>query len=127
MIPPHERLEALDAASPEVDDRLVVQGELAADQRPPEVGLHLEELERAPVHRRLEHDALALAVGLRRVHRGVRVADQVVRLGGRAVVERDPHAGADEDLPAADLKRLLQRREDPLGKRECGFLAHGVL
>ena len=70
-----------DAAVVDPDDRLVVQLQLLGRYRALEVGAKLEPGEHALVHLRLEHPVAALAVALGAVHRGVGVADQLLRAG----------------------------------------------
>ena len=81
-----------------------------------EVGAQLEPLEHALVHGRLEQAVAALAVALGDVHRGVRVADQLVGVdGGLALGDRDAEAAADEQLLALERSGIRERLEDALG------------
>ena len=64
---------------PQVDDRLVVEDELLALDRAPQVGAELEARDRRLAHRRHEPLVRAAAARLGRVHRGVGVAQQVRR------------------------------------------------
>ena len=71
--------------------------------------LELDPLDHRRVHLRLEDLLLALALRLRPVEREVGVAQQVV---GLVAADRDPDAGADEDLATLDPERLVHRLED---------------
>ena len=80
-----ERLDADDGVRVEVDQRLVVDAELAALEAEPKLVLEAEQLAELARHPVLVELVAAAAGLLRRVHGDVRVADQVVaRAGGRA-------------------------------------------
>ena len=124
MLPAHQRLQPHDAGGPEVHLGLVVEPELAPVERPAQLGLHLEPALHRLAHARLEHLEARAAVGLRPVHGDVGVAQE--SLGGGALVapaERDPDAGAHEDLLVLDPERPAERLDDPLGD-EGGVRAH---
>src|SRR5207245_10125319 len=76
--PTDQRLEAGDPPGPGLDERLVMQAELIARDRPAQFGLEVQPLERALMHVGTEHDRAGLAAALRDVHGGVRVAEQLV-------------------------------------------------
>ena len=117
-----------DRAVVEADDRLVVQLELVGGDRALEVGAQLEALEHALVHRRLEQPVAALALALGDVHRGVRVADQLVGVRRRAAVDdRDAEAGTHGELLVLDGQRHGERLDDPLGRVGRGLRAVGAL
>ncbi len=109
MVPPDERLEAEGPARAEVDDRLVVEDELAALERPPQVGLELESGDRGGMHRRLEDLVAAAVDALRGVHRDVGVAQQLGRADGIGIGDGDPDAGPDDELRPVDDHRLGER------------------
>ena len=112
VLPSDQGLHAGGGSRGEVDDRLVVDLELPAVQRPLQVGLHLELEQGSHVHRGLEELEPSLPSGLRRIHRSVRVADQLV--GGRfpATAERDPDARLDMERKLIDPERPLEGRND---------------
>ena len=56
MLPADERLEADDPVGREVHDRLVMEPQLVALERPPEVVLELDPFERRRAHLRCEQD-----------------------------------------------------------------------
>ena len=83
MVPAHERLDAGQAAGPQVDDRLEHQGELVEVGGALEVDAELVALAHRLVHPRVEDREAGLAVGLGHVHRDVGVAHEVRRPGDR--------------------------------------------
>src|SRR5712691_13157697 len=108
VMPSKQGLDTCDLTGLKVHDRLVDESELPSLQGPLEVALEGEAGERRRVHTRLEDLDTVLAVALRRVHRDVRVAQQVVgglAPGGR---DRDPNAGMDEQLLGSALERRLE-------------------
>ena len=114
MVPAQQRLEAGDATGGQLDDRLVVQHELVAGERAPQVCLELASLKCLLVHARLEDDVRALATLLGLVHRDVGVAHQLVgRVDERA--HRDTDARLGERLAVGELERLAHRAKHPLG------------
>ena len=78
VLPADQRLDAEQIARVQFDDRLVVQQELALDQRFVEFARHFAPFARRMLHGRLEHDVTALACGFRRVHGDVGVAHQIL-------------------------------------------------
>ena len=91
VIVPSGRFQRTSASKPhalarlQLDDRLVVDAELLALERAPELRFEREPLDRRRMHRRIERLVLAAALRLGAVHRGVGVAQQVV---GAAVLRR---------------------------------------
>jgi len=77
VIPAHQRLDGLDPTAFEVDDRLVLEDELASLERALQVGFQLESLHHLGMEALLEEviPALRLALGL--VHGQVRVAEEL--------------------------------------------------
>ena len=105
MVPAQQRLAAVIAVVADVDQRLVVQLELAAHDRLAQI-----EFQRAPrlharVHLGLEEPIGAAAVGLGAVQRQVGVLQQLVRLG--AVVRR--HGDADAGVRSTTCGRRARR------------------
>ena len=98
----------------QVDDRLVVEDELPALDRAPQVRPELEAGDRGLAHGGHEPLVRAAAARLGRVHRGVGVAQQV---GGRVAVlgQRDADARPERHLDAADRERRDEGRGDALG------------
>ena len=115
VIPAQQGLEPGDPTGREHDDRLVVDLELAALDRPPQVGLEPQPLHDARVHRLIEDDVPLLAQRLGPIHRRVGVAEQV--LGPLPVLrsQRDPDAPGREDLVSPQVERGLQVVANPLG------------
>ena len=119
VVPPGQCLEADHLLGAEVDDRLVVQGELAALEGAAEPVGHLVALGEPGAHRRVEDLDPVASRGLRLVHGGVRLADELVGAHpgpghGQTGAHRDPRSAA---IPA---EVGLQRVDDPLGDLEGG-------
>ena len=89
----------------EVDDRLVVEDELVALDRLPQVGLELEPLDDRGAHLRLEELVAAEPGGLRAVHRDVGVAEQVLAAARRRTAI--PMLALDEHLRARRSRTAL--------------------
>ena len=113
--PARERLEALDGAVVEREDRLVVQRDLA-------LGHGLAKLLRqAPARQNLLADRLveladeAASVLLRVVERGVRIAQHIVRGAVLGRSEHEAHAHLRADRLTADRDRLVERGHDARG------------
>ena len=70
------------------------------------------------MHRGLEERVLALALSLRRVHRDVCIAEQVVRPILVVAAGGDPDAGRDRQFLPFDRNRDLERLEEPLADRQ---------
>src|SRR5262249_5806911 len=92
MPPAQQRLEADDIAAADQRLRLVVQRELAAFERRPQVVLQRAPFPQTLVHVGLEETDGSASVSLGAIERGISVADQ--RRGVLAVhgIDRDPNA-----------------------------------
>jgi hypothetical protein len=84
VLPADQRLEADHPVAGQLDGRLVVQLELAALQRQPQVGLELEPLDQPGEHLRVVAGVAAAAGRLGLVHGQVGVAHQLLGLTGVA-------------------------------------------
>ena len=104
MVPADQRLERADAVVLEVEQGLVVELELAALEREPQVGFELPPLLRSLVEAFLEEGVGAAARFLGAIEREVGVAQK--RLAVAAVVgsDRDPDAGRRHQLVAVDRR-----------------------
>ena len=134
-LPADQRFEARDLLACGVDDRLVVNRELAALDRLAEVVFEDLALGRLAVHRRLVEAMLAAARRLGRIEREVGVADQRVGAGAAGVADGDADRGADRDLVAFDRigprdlldqrpgERLQKADVDRAGKHRLEFVA----
>jgi hypothetical protein len=117
--PAGERLEALHLPAPQVDDRLVVQGDLVAGDRLPEIGAQTRAVPILLAHGRLEHAQTPLAAPLGLIHGHVRMVEELLgTLGVRA--ERQPDARPDVDVPVTAVDRRGQAGEDPVRDRDGG-------
>src|SRR5205807_2213229 len=89
MLPAGERFEGLDRARLERDDRLVVDDDLVALERGAQLGGELLPLAETLVEARLVDRVVAALVGLRDVHRDVRIAEEILGRNGMRPRERD--------------------------------------
>ena len=114
MLPAHQRLDRVHPVGGQVELRLVVQHELAVDDRAPQVEREPQALDGVPVVPR-GVDGAALARLLGQVHRDVGAAQE--RRGVVAVLGRDGDADADVggELVALDGDRLVQRLQQVAG------------
>ena len=110
MVPADERLDADHASRRDLDDRLVLEHELAGDDGVLEVRRQLGTGHHRVVHGRLEHDDPALAPRLRRIHRDVGVAQQVAGRIQTRPAGRHADAGPDVDVATLDLEQRPHRR-----------------
>ena len=119
--PAQQRFGAADPRRGEVDQRLVVQRELAVLERAPQVGLGRQAAAHALGHLRAEELVVGAPRLLGVIHRGVGVAHQ--RLGGVAVarIERDADAAVGVQLVLGDRERLRELGQD--AARHAGGLA----
>src|SRR5439155_2146006 len=113
-VPAEQRLDPDDVAVLEVDLGLVMQRELIALETEPKLVLEAQQLPELAGHVVAEELVPAAARLLRRVHRDVRVANQLFALAGTARVEGDADARADHELAPGDPDRLLEREKQPL-------------
>ena len=102
MGPAHQGLDAVHGAGSDRHRGLVVDADLATDERLPEVGRHLEATFDVLEHLGAEHADAPLASVLGDVERHVRGAEHV---GGvvAGVRRRDPSAGVEDDGSPGDL------------------------
>ena len=129
-LPAHECLDPGDLAGPQVDLGLVVEPELVARERPPEVVVEGEPLGGAQSHAVLEDLVAVLAPPFRLVHRHVRVAQQVLAPRGTPVPtppERDPDARRRVEVPPCNAHRRVEGGRDPGRHRPDLLRAGGVL
>src|SRR5580700_12139876 len=103
-MPAGESLESHNLPVFQGHDRLVVNAKFTLVDSSAHVGLKLQTFERAGMHYTVEYFAAGFAGLFRPVHRDLRIAQHVLRLGGGAAVECDTYAGRDDDLMTIDLK-----------------------
>ena len=101
-------------ASSRRDDRLEEQSQLAALDRAVQLVLGRMASERTCSHRVVEHLDASAPELLGVVHRGVGVAEQLVRGLVTAFGDRDANAQSDERLGVAHDERLRDRRAESL-------------
>ena len=118
VLPAHERLDGGDRAGRQVEDRLVVQAQLAVGERAAQALLDLRGVQQAPAHalrRELRPRAAALARAGRRDRRG----PQDLGHGRRAALgQHDADARRHRQLAPAGEHRLGERGADALGHVE---------
>ena len=115
MLPAHERLEPDDPVGREVDQRLVVQAQLAAFDAPSQVALEVDPLDRLVRHRRLEQGMALGRIRLGLDHRDLGFAEHLLGRRPPAAPERDPDRRADEPFAVTHRERGAQLGVDPLG------------
>ena len=124
MPPPYQGLQAADLAAGDVDDGLIVQFELAGQQRVAQILLESTSRLHLDVHFRFEEAQGAAPVALGAIEGQIRVPDQLFRQQAIGWGQGYAHARADDDLMAIDLVRFAQCCDDALSKRRrpplCG-------
>ncbi len=110
MTPPQERLHPDDPSGPQVGLRLVVEEQLVAPQRVPDLGDQRRAAGVARVSARLVERPAGPAL-LRRVHGDVGVPQQRVSVGAM-LGEGDADAGLDLDVATLDDEVRAQRRAE---------------
>ena len=131
MPPAHQRLEAFHGVLAELDQRLVVQLEVAVLQRLTQVALQLDAGLRGLVHADVEQADDAATERLRLVERHVGVLHQpldVLAVGGaRGLNQRHADADADLDRDSIEVVGGRDERDEAMGERHRGrFIGHAV-
>ena len=121
VLPPHERLDAHDAAGTQVDLRLVADPQLVATHRLVQLALTGQALVGELVHPVGVDLVGAGAVALGPVQRAVGVAQQVTGLDPVVGVEGEAGAGRHEDVLAVELEGTTDGRQQLLGQHARGF------
>ena len=111
MAPAQQRLDAGDRAGVQIDLGLVMQQQLVALQRVPEVRLHREPLDRPGPGVAGEEPETVLAVALDQIHRPVGVPGQGPDVGAVGRIDRHADRGRDVTFVTAELDRLAQRSQ----------------
>ena len=117
MAPAQQRLEAGDATAGNVDQRLVMDLELAFGQRAAQIGFELPSLQGGALQVLLEEAMAASPLRLRLVEREVGVLGQFVGVGAVGGEQRDADAGADRHFDSVDRIRLRQGLDHPRRRR----------
>ena len=120
VLPAQQRLHAQHGARGEVDQRLVVEPQLRALDRPPEVALERRPVDGLGVHLGIEQHRRAYRVRLRPMQRDLRLLEQVERMRQRGAPDRDPDAGPDGQLGAVQVERVRDGGLDP-GRHALGL------
>ena len=106
-------LHAHDLFAGEVDDRLVVHLEVPVLDRPAKVGLEIETVEQALVHRILEDHEGGFSGVLAPVHGHLRVAENLLGVGLVRAGDGNTEAQRHGHLGLGQLDRLADLLEDP--------------
>src|SRR5439155_9860993 len=104
-----------DPVGREIDERLVEEAELVAVERPAEIVLELDTLERDLAHLWLEQDVARARGRLRPDERDLGLTEQVA---GRRLARpghRDPEACVDVPVAVSEAERLAELGQDPIG------------
>ena len=125
VAPANERLGTAHDPLAEIDLRLVLHDELAALDRAPELARHREPQRRVVVEPGREH--LRCAGALRRVHRDVRSAKELVSRRPVLRCDRDADAPLHLERDAGDLAGQRDRGAQPLGELERAALVDCAL
>ena len=124
--PAQESLHAQDLARQQVHQRLVVEPQLRPLDRPPQVVLQGDPVQRLDVHLGIEQHDLADRVGLRAVEGDLGLLEEVEGVVEGGAPDRDAHAGTHADVVAVKVERAGERpldaRRDPLRLADA---AHG--
>ena len=112
MLPAQEGLHPHDAAGGEVHQWLVVEAQLGAFDRAPEVVLQRGTLDGLGPHLGVEQDRAPERVRLGPVEGDLRLLEQVAGVGDDRPVHRQAQAGPDADLPAVEVERFRDGRLD---------------
>lgn len=115
-VPADQRLRSDDLRPRQIDDRLVVEGQLVALDRLPQLAL---EMQRKPDTTGLDLGVVELelvtAAPLGLVHGDVRLGHELLGRFDLGRADRHPDAGARQHLPVAQADRLPEQLRDPLG------------
>ena len=126
MPPAHERLEGVDRAVRERDDRLILDDELTVFDR----ALQLEREASLTAHSRVElwlvDDPAAALITLGRVHGDIGVSNQLLGRLGVGAGHGDPDARMELRLAAVEAERCFQSLAQPL-RRMLGLFCVCVL
>ena len=126
-LPADERFEPDDGPGRELDDRLVVEAQLAALVDAAEEGSEVAPRRRLRPERGTEELGPAARRGLRGVHRDVGVAEEVVGRLAVGAAERDADAGGDHRRRVAQVERLAEGVGQADGDRQGAFLVPDVV
>ncbi len=115
MRPAQQRLHPSDAAGAEVEDGLVVHGQLVMGERAAQAVLERDPLQGLGVHDGVEELVVVAALLLGLVHGGIRALDE--RLGVDAVLGEDADSDrcGDVELAPFDMEGIADGFEDLLG------------
>ena len=127
VLPADERLEADDAVAADRDLGLEEHPELLAFQRFADRVLGMQPGQRALAGQLVEQQQPAAAGALGAVHRGVGVADQVLRLLLGVQTDRDADAGVGGRLAVGQVKRRRERLQHALGDGHRVLVVEDVL
>ena len=130
MMPAQQRLKAADLAALEIDDRLVVEFELAIGKRAAHIPFEIAAGMHEFVQFGLEETERTAPAILGGVQREVRFLQDLIGIGSVARCDGNADAGSDGDPVIAEIERLAKRGLDPFGERHGfhrrGFSTHSM-
>ncbi len=121
--PAQQRFGADDEPAREVDLGLVAHDELVAVERPAQLALEQQPLDRRRIHLRGIEDVAVSPGALRVIHGGVGVADQVDDVVGVLRAGGDADAGGDFEFVLADVQRARHLAQQQARERGALLVA----
>src|SRR5581483_1296263 len=115
VLPPDERLKALQPAAVERDNRLVMEDEFAALDRAAQVIFQMQAAHGLRVHGLVENLVAGNAVRLGAVHRRIGVAQEVFRVLVTERAVRNADADGRKNLIPVQVEGLFEQLLNPLG------------
>src|SRR5437870_13205620 len=112
-MPAKQRLDSDDRGRSERDLWLVVNAELPTLQSEAQLVLEAEQLPALARHLVAKDLVAPSSRLLRRVHRHVRMAYEVLAVPGPTAVSDDPHAGSQGELPVGHRHRVRKALQQP--------------
>ena len=114
MVPAHECFDARDVSARQPNDGLILEYELTAFDCALEGGGEIQPLERGGMQGRFIQLVPVLPLGLRGVHRYVRIAEQDTGIGF-ARTDRDTDTRRHDDVSTFQPHRRMQGQQDAAG------------
>ena len=122
MLPPRQRLEAVELAGAKIELRLVERQELAERYAPAQACLDLVARLEHALHRPVEPERAVAAELLGGIHRDVGAAEQAFDVAAGFVGAGHADRRADVDGDGVELERLGEQLDEPLGRVGDGLL-----
>ena len=116
MLPAHKRFDFGDPARFQIDDRLIIDAELAQADRTTHIQFKLQAFHSTRIHAAVEDGIVCFAAGLGTIHRHVGVAQEIVGMVLAGSTERDTDTGGCEYIVAGDIERRHKLVGDALSQ-----------